>query len=479
MDEITDALAAAMASARSAVTAGAIPGLSDADLLTTMARAEELGRTVDALRVAMAAEVAERSRPSLGGERLSARQGCRTPFELIARVTGVSERTAVQRCRLGERLRRRETLAGEILPPQVPIVAAAFAAGRLGIDAATVIVNTMTSTGGRADPGLLSEAEHALVASALGIDDATGEQWVPFTADQTRIQAIQWQVALDPDGAEPRERRAMVERGFTRLGKRGDLTRYRLDAIPELAGKLERLMDAYLSPKVTAVFLTEEERRDADLHGDARNGAQQRHDILMAVVDSAARAAETPTLGGASPTVLVSVSADDLERGTGAGWIDGVEEPLSIGAVMQFICTGGIQKGYFDPDGRLTALGSPERCFTPQQRRGIALRDGGCVIPGCGIPAGWCEIHHVQEHSQGGPTHTDNGVMLCWFHHRTLETSGWQVAMQNGVPHIRPPVWIDPRRPWRRADPSRTNRLRLTRTRTGTRTARAPDRAGV
>ena len=60
-----------------------------------------------------------------------------------------------------------------------------------------------------------------------------------------------------------------------------------------------------------------------------------------------------------------------------------------------------------------------------------------------------CEIHHDIEHSRGGPTHTDNGVMLCWFHHRTLDTSGWQVRMNRGVPEVRGPYWWDSRGLWR------------------------------
>ncbi|WP_460572313.1 HNH endonuclease signature motif containing protein [Humibacter soli] len=78
----------------------------------------------------------------------------------------------------------------------------------------------------------------------------------------------------------------------------------------------------------------------------------------------------------------------------------------------------------------------------------MAARDGGCAIPGCRIPASWCEVHHVQEHSRGGPTHTDNGVTLCWFHHRTINTNGWAIRMRHGVPHVQAPGWIDPTRQW-------------------------------
>ena len=112
MDEMTAHLAAATAAARAALPVTEVRGLSDDDLLSVMAEVEALGRTVDALRVTIAAEAAERSRPSLGGERLSARRGCRTPHELIARVTQVTERTAVHRSKLGAALRHPNGLTG-------------------------------------------------------------------------------------------------------------------------------------------------------------------------------------------------------------------------------------------------------------------------------------------------------------------------------------------------------------------------------
>ena len=90
--------------------------------------------------------------------------------------------------------------------------------------------------------------------------------------------------------------------------------------------------------------------------------------------------------------------------------LSGIETPISINAVKDLISNGGQQKVVINTEGRIIALGSPERCFTPAQRRAIQLRDGTCIIPGCRIPAGMTEIHHVIPHAEGGPTHTDNGV---------------------------------------------------------------------
>jgi hypothetical protein len=243
--------------------------------------------------------------------------------------------------------------------------------------------------------------------------------------------------------------------------------------MPEIAAKLDRQMDAYLSPKTTGTFLSEDDRAaaeaaEAEGGRDPRTDAQKRHDVLASMIDGAARSGESPSIGGAAPTVLVSVTSDDLSRGRGVGWIDGVDNPISFEAVKQFACTGGTQNIRFDSDGRIIELGSPQRCFTPAQRKAITLRDGGCIIPGCDIPASWTEIHHVIAHADGGPTHPDNGVLLCWFHHRSIETSGWQVRMRKGVPEVKAPPWIQWDAPWRAASKSRT------RYRPPTRSAGAP-----
>src|SRR5690606_35833645 len=143
-------------------------------------------------------------------------------------------------------------------------------------------------------------------------------------------------------------------------------------------------------------------------------------------------------------------------RGRGVGWIDGVDDPISFASVKQFACTGGTQNIRFDSDGGIIELGSPQRCFTPHQRKAITLRDGGCLIPGCHVPAGWCEIHHVTRDAAGGPAHTSNGVLRCWFHPRSIEASGWQTRRRHGTPHARAPPWIPWDSSWRTASKSRT-----------------------
>ncbi|MBN7794887.1 HNH endonuclease signature motif containing protein [Microbacterium esteraromaticum] len=122
--------------------------------------------------------------------------------------------------------------------------------------------------------------------------------------------------------------------------------------------------------------------------------------------------------------------------------------PVSAAVARHTGCTGAIQR-VFTEQGRIVGMTVTDRIFNVHQRRAITLRDKECLIPGCHVPASWCEIHHVTEHSHGGPTSTDNGVPLCWWHHRSLVFSGWEIRMHDGLPEIRGPAWWDPLHHWR------------------------------
>ncbi|MFD3444155.1 DUF222 domain-containing protein [Microbacteriaceae bacterium 4G12] len=435
----------------SALPVASLGGLNDEALLAAIRVIEAMGRQVDALRIAGAGELAARSRTEDGPAGLAARKGCRSANELLQRLTQISGATGASRLGLAAQTRHGEALSGARMPANFDHVRAALEAGDLGIDAAVALTKNLAPLQDRVHPDALNAAEKELVAAATG---TSPDSSVPASADEIRIQASVWRATLDPDGLEPDEAHAMAKRGF-RLGpERNGLVPVSGGLLPEAAGRVRQLFDAYLTPTTAPAFLHEEELADKDAEKDPRTKDQQRHDILIGVLDAMARSGDTPTVGGASPTVLVTVRAEDLETG-GAGYADGVESPLSPTTVTQLVCSGGIQKVLIGRDGRILKLGSAERCFTAPQRRAITARDGGCLIPGCSIPAGWCEVHHVIPAADGGPTHPDNGVLLCWFHHRTIDTSGWAIRMRSGAPEVQAPPWLDHTRRWRPATKSR------------------------
>jgi len=467
----------------------AVPGLDDAAVLRLLTEVEAVGRRVDALRVALAGEVAERSRRDLGREGLAVRLGCRNAVELVQRTTGASSPTVNRRIRLGAATRASIGLTGAPVPPRFESVAAALDAGLLGFDSAAAIVDTLSPALRVAGARDVAVAEASLVAEAVAPDPAGV---VPVDADSVRLQATVWHSVLDPDGAAPSERD--VERRCLRLSApRYGLVPVTGMLLPEVAGALQRYADACTNPRTAELPSPDRSAApdgasadgatdDASTDGaacaacsetadpcaadgtDQRSRAQQLHDVLATIVHVAARAADAPSVAGNAPTLLVSVRAEDLVSGRGAAFADGVPTPISIAAARQIGCAGAVERIVVGRNGRILQLGSAERCFTGNQRRAIALRDGGCVIPGCHVPAGWCEVHHVTPHAHDPDgTHTDNGVLLCWFHHRTIDTSGWEIRMRNGVPEIKAPRWLDFSRAWRRAVGSPTGIAELCR----------------
>ena len=67
--------------------------------------------------------------------------------------------------------------------------------------------------------------------------------------------------------------------------------------------------------------------------------------------------------------------------------------------------------------------------------------------------------HHIPDHARGGPTHTDHGVPVCWFHHRTIDSGVWQIRIIGGVPEVKGPWWWDPETRWRKVTTSPTRML--------------------
>jgi hypothetical protein len=95
------------------------------------------------------------------------------------------------------------------------------------------------------------------------------------------------------------------------------------------------------------------------------------------------------------------------------------------------------------------AVGRTARTATPAQRRALAARDKGCIIPGCGIPAEACQSHHVEDWAAGGNTDLPSLVLLCWAHHRQVDLGMWTiVAASDDDPVPRPEPGAPPGTPW-------------------------------
>ncbi len=443
--------------------AGALRMLRDAELVEVLSAAGRVQRLVEAVLIEAVGEVEERHDNPTGDGRIAHRFGCHNVSELVQRATMLSPSSVGRFAKVAKATRPPVSLIGEVLEPTLPALRAALGDGVVGVDGALAIAGPLLSTGSRAS------REDVLTADRVLADVARGEgpdAAPPACADHLRVQAQVWAIALDPDGAQPRENVVLRKRGFTLGVATEHGVPVRGMRMPEVAAQFHRIADAVLNPRVDSdavpgVRFAERDDTgpDDDLPApvDTRTRAQKHHDVLAMALGVAASSELLPTIGGAAPTLVVTVREEDLVAGRGWAHLD--TTPVPLATATHTGCAGVIQRVALNRDGRITALGTEERVFNRHQRRAIAARDGGCLIPGCGVPAAWCEIHHVTEHSRGGPTHTDNGVLLCWHHHRFLDHNGWSIRMNHGIPEVKAPNWIDPYGRWRATTTSPTRLL--------------------
>ena len=408
-----------------------VSSLSDGSLLDEVARIEHLGRLVDARRIQLAAEVADRSRFELGGEGLARRMGHARPGHLLEHVTRASAREVGARMSLGALTRDRSGLTGENLPPLYPSIALALTSGAIGADSARAIARALEQASRTCSPELLERAEVALVSSARD-----------RSADLVAVQARVWRDTLDPDGVEPREDELRSRRSFTFGREVNGMARITIDASGVDLAELRGIFGAYASPKIAPRFVASDDE-PGDALADSRTARQRDFDIFLGLVRAGSRSDQTRP--GPRAAVIATTRA-----GSPVAWLDGVDEPVGRASIDELRCGGTTREAVVDARGALLSLGRSRRAFTEVQHTALAVRDGGCIWPHCTAPPGWCDAHHVRQWSDDGPTDVSNGALLCPAHHRLLHAGEFELRMADGVPELRAPVHLDPSRQWMR-----------------------------
>lgn len=457
--------------ARGALDDEAIHDLSNADLAELLVACGRMQRRIEGLQIESTVTVVERSAP-MHEDRITLAYGCSTPTDLLRMLTLCDSHAARRLVRAARWMRRERSMTeGCFLPAKYPQLRDALVSGDVGVAGLVAAIAPLEQSGPRILEAELQEADRQLGAFARGIDSATVSDSDAVNAgplptpEELGLLSQALVAYLDQDGAEPEDQRAARKRGLS-IGKvREGTVPVRGELLPEVAGQLQLLLDAQLNPRVEAPedasgvhFVPSDALPDEDLsRPDERTRTQKQHDAFAAILNVAARSDQMPSLGGAAPTLVVSIAAADYTSGKGWAQVLNTGAFIPARVAAQTGCAGGIQRVLFDENGRIASIGTSARIFNALQRRAITLRDGGCIIPGCTVPATWCEVHHVREYADGGPTHTDNGVLLCWWHHRNLHLSEWRIRMRDGAPEVRGPRWWDPDQTWRPASRGRSS----------------------
>ncbi|OKL54798.1 hypothetical protein BSZ39_02125 [Bowdeniella nasicola] len=133
-------------------------------------------------------------------------------------------------------------------------------------------------------------------------------------------------------------------------------------------------------------------------------------------------------------------------------WHRRTEDGTPISALDLRLLSCDAEMMFVDIDDLGVPRGSTARSRTisVKLRRELAVRDRGCIFPGCLVPASYCDVHHIVPWAAGGPTVRDNLVLVCPHHHRQLQHDpgdyeNWTARMgSDHVPVIIPPRRFDP-----------------------------------
>ncbi|MDQ0728368.1 HNH endonuclease signature motif containing protein [Microbacterium sp. W4I20] len=486
MNSTTELLDRVVVDLDSVLSGDVLAGLADADRMDVLRVAGEAFRRIEAVVVESVASADVDFAHSFG---------CRGQNELLQRVLRTDVAGATRVGKAADAVRRQiSPSSGERLEARYPSLREALLDGVIGVAGLLAAIGPIDKAAHKVGRSAMLAADALLADHARGyrtdaddegvdpdaeadtgegIDDDGNPEGVPgppVTPEDLRQFAQSVAMSLDPDGPEPSDRGAQNHRFLTIGRLRDGLHSIRGNVLPDVAAQFQSVIDAQNNPKTDGPPRPGVRFEDSEGHGsadsehpghddgfedepiDRRTAGQKRHDAFAAALGIAARHADMPSLGGAAPTLVVHVDAKDLAAGRGWATMAGSQAPVPLHVAAHTACNGAIQRVLFD-EGRIVGITVTDRVFTVHQRRAIIARDRECLVPGCHVPASWCEIHHVTEHARGGPTHTDNGVPLCWWHHRSLDWSGWEIRMNDGVPEIRGPEWWDPHGTWRTSRP--------------------------
>lgn len=394
---------------------GAEPAaLSDEALLAGAAELGELKRRVEASLSAFASEIHHRSRPEAGFSGLAQRLGSRTPENLVQQVAGTSKRESGSMVRVGRQLT-------DDADPWLAPVAAGLADGVVSVEKADVIQAGLGAPTAEiaADDLLDAAAELARIAPTS-------------TVEAVAARARELRDALDDTHVRDRYRALREKRSFTITQLSDGSTRYGGIADPESAPIIRAIYDALTSPRRGGPRFVDPDAAEAAerIASDTRTTAQLAHDGIVDLLRIGSEADPDKILGASRHAVQVLVAERDLRDRTGAAFFrDGVDAvPLEV--ADRHLCDTGVLPILFDEAGvRPLDVGRSKRLFTTRQRAALAARDGGCRFPNCDRPVSWCEAHHLQLWSRGGPTDTAVGILLCRHHHMLMHDNGWTIRV--------------------------------------------------
>jgi len=342
------------------------------------------------------------------------------PHNVIAERLRISPAEARRRLREAGPVAERATLTGQPVPPILENTAKQWHAGALDPEHVKVIAGCLADLPAEVPFDKKQWAEQFLADKAAQL-----------RPDQLAKVARRLAATLNPDGNFS---------DVDRARKRGVVIgRQHTDGMSPISGwlnpELRASLDAVLG-KLAAPGMCNPEDQSPRVDGDPdpevagrdrRSTPQRNHDALLAMCRSILASGELGSHHGLPVRIIVSATLDQLEKGTGYA-VTGSGTLLSMRDVIRLACHAYLDLAVFDRHSDCPLyLGRTRRTASAFQRIMLHATDRGCSHPGCTVPGYLCEVDHITDWANGGPTDIDNLTFACGTHHKLKTNGGWTV----------------------------------------------------
>jgi 5-methylcytosine-specific restriction protein A len=389
---------------------------TDVELVDGLAQTRESTRLVARLQVETVGALQRRG--------VFAAMGNKRPDSPVAEVLTVDRRQAREIVRVAEHVCTRVDLQGQVLPPVLPGMTAAFAAGQASLQHVDLIARLMDSAPARRIPP----------SAWAGIEEQIGIQAKADVDTPTELLRFGQELIrrYDQDGPEPD------------APEPAQVNELRVTPLPGGGG---RITGTFEDPVRFAQIATVIGAKAAPLTAeDQRSPAERNADALAEVCGFVLEHGDKdvlPSSAGLRPQVMLLMQLTDLENRATAGCLDIGSTPTPA-AARQMCCDGAVIPVVLNSAGMPLDVGRRQRIVGDTIRLAVIARDRGCAHPGCDRPPTWSEVHHIKEWAHGGETKLSNLVMLCRTHHRDIHSTEWEVRIaRDGLPEFIPPLWLD------------------------------------
>ncbi|MFT4229216.1 MAG: DUF222 domain-containing protein [Microbacterium sp.] len=452
------------------VDAAALPSsvlrLSDASVRDLLSETTGLIKQVTVLQSVLAGVASARSSRERGHRGFVQQTGHRNTVEFIRDLTGATRGEATRAVKVGEAL-----LDGvdDTVPQTEPG----------GVDAGPTRVPWHEPLREAVLAGSLTTAQHHAIRTGLGdppaIDGRECESVVDAwraaarglareaagcTVEDLAARARSLRDMLDPAGAEGRYAARFAQRSYRWSTTPDGVRRAHITFDDEAGAWAQGLMDAALSPRRGGprFVAADEKQRAEDLLDDPRTNEQLAYDLFLDIFRAGALANAEDVYGTKEAGVRLVAVKDIVAGGTAqrdafgrlvaVAHSDDGALTVAGSALERALCATGTVEVTVDTCGNPLDVGREARLFTPKQKLALAVRDGGCLWPGCDRPPAYCESHHCDHWVDGGRTDCARGVLLCRYHHLHLHNAGWRITRDKDGPFLlHPPPGVGEQEP--------------------------------